>query len=99
MGRWGTTDDFTTSFPSFFSVRHCPLGLCELQACPFPDVVGLIKRKQLDELSVAWYPTPSQPRPKVHLGETQISFKNCDQYESDSLLMIHVTLCLKGSVY
>ena len=35
-GRWGTTDDFTTSF---FPVLHCPLGLGELQACPFPDAV------------------------------------------------------------
>ena len=26
-------------FPSFFSFLHCPLGLGELQACPFPDVV------------------------------------------------------------
>ena len=26
-------------FPPFFSVLHCPLGLGELQACPFPDVV------------------------------------------------------------
>ena len=24
---------------SFFPVLHCPLGLAELQACPFPDVV------------------------------------------------------------
>ena len=23
----------------FLSVLHCPLGLAELQACPFPDVV------------------------------------------------------------
>ena len=38
-GRWSTTDDFTTSFLLFFSVLHCPLRLCELQACPFPDVV------------------------------------------------------------
>ena len=37
-GRWGTTDDFTTSF-LHFSVLHCPLLLGELQACPFPDVV------------------------------------------------------------
>ena len=31
----------TTSQPisSTFSVLHCPLGLSELQACPFPDVV------------------------------------------------------------
>ena len=25
-------------FPSFFSALHCPLGLGELQACPFPDI-------------------------------------------------------------
>ena len=24
---------------SIFPVLHCPLGLTELQACPFPDVV------------------------------------------------------------
>ena len=24
---------------SIFTVLHCPLGLAELQACPFPDVV------------------------------------------------------------
>ena len=38
-GRWITTDDFTTSFLHFQSVLHCPLGLGELQACPFPDVM------------------------------------------------------------
>ena len=38
-GRWGTTDDFATQFSPFFPVLHCPLGLGELQACPFPDVV------------------------------------------------------------
>ena len=38
-GRWGTTDDFATSFLHFFPVLHCPLGLAELQACQFPDVV------------------------------------------------------------
>ena len=38
-GRWGTTDDFVTSFLHFPLVLHCPLGLGELQACPFPDVV------------------------------------------------------------
>ena len=38
-GFWGTKDDFTTGFPPFFSVLHCPLRLGELQACPFPDVV------------------------------------------------------------
>ena len=31
----GTTDDFT-----FFYVFYCPLGLGELQARPFPDVVS-----------------------------------------------------------
>ena len=35
-GRWGTTDNFTTSFFQFFSVLHCPLGLGDLQAFPFP---------------------------------------------------------------
>ena len=38
-GRWGTTDDFATSFFPFFLVLHCPLWLAELQACPFPYVV------------------------------------------------------------
>ena len=38
-GRRGTTDDFATSFLHFFPVLHCPPGLAELQACPFPDVV------------------------------------------------------------
>ena len=38
-GRWGTTNDFATSFLHFFPVLHCPLGLGELLACPFPDVV------------------------------------------------------------
>ena len=37
-GRWGTTDDFATSFLHFPLSLHCPLGLAELQACPFPDV-------------------------------------------------------------
>ena len=37
-GHWGTTDDFTTSF-LYSSVLHCPLGLCKLQAYPFPGVV------------------------------------------------------------
>ena len=27
-------------FPPFFSVLHCPLGLCELQVCSFPGVVS-----------------------------------------------------------
>ena len=40
----GTTADFTTSFLHFplFSTAvflHCPLGLGELQACPFPNVL------------------------------------------------------------
>ena len=39
--RWGTKVDFTTSFLPFFPVHHCPLGLDELHACPFPDVVFL----------------------------------------------------------
>ena len=30
---------FCNHFPPFFPVLHCPLGLGELQACPFPDVV------------------------------------------------------------
>ena len=38
-GRWGTIDDFMTSFLFFFPVLHCPLGLGQLQACPFPVVV------------------------------------------------------------
>ena len=28
-----------SQFPPFFPVLQCPLGLGELQACPFPDVV------------------------------------------------------------
>ena len=35
----GTTDDFATSFLHFPPVLLCPLGLGELQVCPFPDVV------------------------------------------------------------
>ena len=38
-GCWGTTDDFATSFLHFYPVLHHPLGLAELQDCPFPDVV------------------------------------------------------------
>ena len=30
---------FCNQFSSFFPVLHCPLGLVELQACPFLDVV------------------------------------------------------------
>ena len=37
-GWWGTTEDFRNSF-LHFSVLHCPLGLGELQACPFLDIV------------------------------------------------------------
>ena len=36
-GRWGTSD-FLNQFSPFFPVLHCPMGLGELQACPFPDV-------------------------------------------------------------
>ena len=32
---------FCKQFSPFFSVLPCPLGLAELQACPFPDVVFL----------------------------------------------------------
>ena len=38
-GRWGTTDDFTTSFLYFSLFSTAPLGLGELQACPCPDDV------------------------------------------------------------
>ena len=38
-GRWGTRDDFATSFLLFTAVLHCPLGVYELQAFPFPGVV------------------------------------------------------------
>ena len=38
-GRWGTNRWFCNQFSPFFPVLHCPLGLAELQACPFPDVV------------------------------------------------------------
>ena len=38
-GRSGTTDDFATSFLHFFPVLQQPMGLAELQACSFPDVV------------------------------------------------------------
>ena len=37
-GHRGTTDDFATSF-LHFSLFFTVLGLAELQACPFPDVV------------------------------------------------------------
>ena len=36
---FGALHDFTTSFILFFPVLHCPLGLAELQACLFADVV------------------------------------------------------------
>ena len=38
---WGMSWDHSwlhNQFPSFFSVLHCPLGLGELQTCPFLDV-------------------------------------------------------------
>ena len=38
-GRWCTTDDFATSF-LHFPVLHCVLGLGELHACAFPEVVS-----------------------------------------------------------
>ena len=38
-GRWGTTDDFATSFLHFFFCSSYPLELAELKACPLPDVV------------------------------------------------------------
>ena len=38
-GRWGTTDRFHNQFLPFSPVPHCSLGLGEVQACPFPDVV------------------------------------------------------------
>ena len=34
LHRW-----FHNQFPPFLPLLHCPLGLAELQACPFPDVV------------------------------------------------------------
>ena len=37
-GRWGTTGDFATSLLHFSLFLHCPLGLGELQACPFPEM-------------------------------------------------------------
>ena len=38
---------------SFFPVLHCPLGLAELQACPFPDVV--FPHLPLSALSVVFF--------------------------------------------
>ena len=38
-GSFGHHKWFHNQFPPFFPVLHCPLGLDELQACPFPDVV------------------------------------------------------------
>ena len=38
-GRWGTTDESATIFHHFPPLLHCPLGLAELEAYPFPDVV------------------------------------------------------------
>ena len=37
-GNWGTRW-FRNQLPPFSPVLHCPLGLAELQACPFPNVV------------------------------------------------------------
>ena len=44
-GRWGTTDDFTTTF-LYFSVFHHPLGLSELQARPFPGGLTTTTKSQ-----------------------------------------------------
>ena len=30
---------FHIQFPPFFCILHCPLGLCQLKTCPFPDVI------------------------------------------------------------
>ena len=30
---------FYNQFPPFSPILHCPLGLHELQACPFPDII------------------------------------------------------------
>ena len=38
QGRWGTTD-ISQPVSSIFPVLHYPLGLGELQTCPFSDVV------------------------------------------------------------
>ena len=35
----GAPQMISQQFPPFIPVLHCPLGLGELQACPFPDVV------------------------------------------------------------
>ena len=38
-GRWVHDRRLRNQFPPFSPVLHCPLGLGELQACPFPDAV------------------------------------------------------------
>ena len=38
-GSFGHHKWFLNQFPPFSPVLHCPLGLSEVQACPFPDVV------------------------------------------------------------
>ena len=51
-GHWGTTDDFTTSC-LHFSALHCPLGLGNLQACPFPGfVLGAMKKEREREREI-----------------------------------------------
>ena len=42
-GRWGTPQMISQPLNSIFPVLHCPLGLGELQACPFPDVVARLQ--------------------------------------------------------
>ena len=52
---WGTTDDFTNQFPPFFPVLHCPLGLGELRAYPFPDVFPSLPLSALTSgLPIPW---------------------------------------------
>ena len=38
-GRFGHHRWFHNQFPTLLPVLHCPLGLGQIQACPFPDVV------------------------------------------------------------
>ena len=38
---------FCNQFPPFSPVLHCPLGLGELQSCPFPDVFPPLPRSAL----------------------------------------------------
>ena len=51
-GRWW----FCNQFPPFFPVLHCPLGLGEFQAYPFPDVV--FPRLTLSALSSCMHRSP-----------------------------------------